>query len=245
MLNLLKSAAPLSKEQHGTTYLETGLGYDFARDMSFVPVLASEVSDLIHDYTLAFLEKDGKTILVALLGLKGGENLYLKADGSWAADYVPVLLRQYPFAAMFGGSGEDRRGILCLVEDYQGVNTEGKGVPLFNEKGEVTQLVETAQKLVSEAASGALKTEAFCKKLQESGLLKPIRVALKSNAGDERNISGISGVDRNALNELSPKALKELQKNGALELIYQHLFSLRNLHSLASRIGDEPEVKLN
>jgi hypothetical protein len=245
MLNLLKNAAPLSKEKHSATYLETGLGYDFARELSFVPVLISEIPNLIPHYTLAFLEKDGKTVLVALLGLKEKENLYIKMDGTWAVDYVPALLRQYPFAAMFGGSSKDRRGILCLVENYPGVNTEGKGVPLFNKDGEASQLVEIAQKLVSEGANGALETEAFCKRLKESGLLKPIRVDLKNSAGDQRRISGILGVDRNALNELPAEALKELQMNGTLELIYQQLLSLRSLRELASRIGNETEPKLN
>ena len=84
MLQLLKNAAPLSKEQHCKTYLETGLGYDFARDMSFVPVLANEVPSLVSRYSLAFLEREGKVALVALLGLKKNENL---SSWPWALSW--------------------------------------------------------------------------------------------------------------------------------------------------------------
>lgn len=237
MLNLLKSAAPLSKEQHGKTYLETGQGYNFARDMSFVPTVVSELPQLISDYTVAFLEREGKIALVALLGLKEGENLYLNADGSWAADYVPALFRQYPFAAMLAGEGDKRKGILCIAENFSGLNSKGKGIALFDESGAASQLVEAAQKMATSLANGALRTETFCANLQKHNLLRPMRASFKSSSGEERRISGILAVDRTALDVISAKALKELQASGDLEFIYLHLASMQNLRKMGTRIS--------
>ncbi|GGE52062.1 SapC family protein [Actibacterium pelagium] len=245
MLNLLKNAAPLSKEQHSETYLETGMGYDFTKGMAFVPTLVTEIPNLISDYALAFVEKGGNVALVALLGLKEGENLYLNADGTWAADYVPAVLRQYPFAAMMGGEGQERRGVLCIAEDFPGINTEGKGVALFGEDGEASDLVTSAQKMVTEFASGALRTKAFNAELQKHELLKPMRAILKNTSGEERRISGLLAVDRTALKELPAEDLKALQDSGALELIYLQLASMKNLRELASRIGETPNATLN
>ena len=199
MQKLFKKVAPLSKERHSDTFLETGTGYDFAREMSFVPAVVIEFSDLVSDYTFAFIEKGSdpnnyfveEVGVVALLGLKEKENLYIKADGSWAADYVPAMLRQYPFAAMIGKEGGEERRILCIAEDCPGINTSGKGVPLFGEDGEISEFAVRAQKLVSGAASGGLQSEAFCKRLKELELLSPIKAVLKNETGEERRISGI------------------------------------------------------
>jgi hypothetical protein len=241
MQALFQKAAPLSKEQHGDAFLETGKGYDFAKNLSFVPAFVTEFPDLVSDYTLAFLQKGEKVGTVALLGLKEKENLYIKADGSWAAAYVPAMLRQYPFAAMVG---DDRR-ILCIAEDCPGLNKSGKGTALFGEDGEISNFVARAQKLVSGFADGGLKSEAFCLRLKELGLLSPMKAVLKSDKGEERRISGIYVVKREALDRLSAYTLKELQSNGMLELIYLHLLSLRNLRGLAARVSSKEAAKIN
>jgi len=238
---LFQKAVPFSKEQHGDAFLETGKGFDFAKDLSFVPALVTEFPDLVSDYTFAFLQKGEKIGTVALLGLKEKENLYIKADGSWAAAYVPAMLRQYPFAAMVG---DDRR-ILCIAEDCPGLNKLGKGTALFGDDGEVSDFVARVQKLVSGFADGGLKSEAFCARLKELGLLSPMKAVLKNETGEERRISGIFVVKKEALDKLSADTLKELQSNGMLELIYLHLLSLRNLRGLAARISSKEVAKIN
>ena len=241
MQELFQKAAPLSKEQHSGSFLETGTGFDFARSMSHVPVLVTEFPDLVSDYIVAFLQSGDKVGVVALLGLKEGENLYLKPDGSWAVKYVPALLRQYPFAAMVG---EERRG-LCIAEDCPGLNTSGKGTALFGEDGEVSEFVVKVQKLVSSVASAGVRSEAFCARMKELDLLKPIKAVLKDEAGKERRISGLQVINKEALSGLPAKTIKELQANGMLEAIYAHLLSLRNLRDLAARVSVQDKEKLN
>jgi hypothetical protein len=241
MQELFQRAAPLSKEQHRDAFLETGTGYDFARSISFVPALLSEFPDLVSNYTLAFLQKGEKVGVVALLGLKENENLFVEADGSWAVDYVPAMLRQYPFAAMVG----EERQMLGIAEDCPGLNTSGKGKALFGADGEISEFVVRVQKLVSGLASAGVQSEAFCARMKELELLSPIKAVLKNDIGEERRISGIHVVNREALNNLPAETLKDLQLHGMLEGIYLHLLSLRNLRNLSARVSSHNAPALN
>lgn len=240
---LFKNTVPLSKEKHKDTYLETGLGYDFARELSFVPALVSEFPDLISDYPIAFIEHGEKVGVVALLGLKENENLFVSTDGSWGANYTPAMLRQYPFVAMVGGPENKKPGLLCIAEDHPGVNTSQKGIALFNEDGELSEFASRVQGMVSKITSDGLKSEQMCKRLKELDLLTPIHAVMKSEGGEERRISGIQVVNRKALNDLPAETLKEMQQSGMLELTHLHLLSLKNLRSLATRISGQSNTQ--
>src|SRR5579864_3791079 len=72
---------------------------EFCRRVNAVPITYSEFGVACRDYPLAFITTDqGKTFTpVAVLGVGGGENLFLKA-GRWDdAVYVPAYVRRYPF----------------------------------------------------------------------------------------------------------------------------------------------------
>jgi hypothetical protein len=234
---LLQKAVPLSSERHGQSFLNTQKGYGFARQMSAVPVLVREFTDLSRDYVTAFMKAGDEVRAVALLGLAENENLYLDANDAWQADYVPAMLRQYPFVAMLEkGAGT---GILAIAEDYSGLNTDGQGTALFDADGRPGDLVSRAQKFVADVAQGALRTESFCARLTALDLLTPIAVEMKSPSGTSRRISGVMSVDRKKLADLGAEDVHDLHRSGALEAIHMHLLSLRNLRALAGRITPE------
>lgn len=234
--SLFSNSVPLTKEQHGEMSIETGTGYDFAQKMSVVPVLARELHRAVFEYPIAFMQQGENVAAVALLGLQEDQNLFVSDDGSWSVDYVPALLRHYPFAVALGKEGD--KGILCLSMDHPGLNSKGKGVALFEKEGGLSTFTKQVQKAIGDAAVEARKTEAFCAKLEEFGLLKPIGATLKNKSGKEWRISGILAVDRSALAGLALDRLDTLHKSGYLELIYQHLLSLHNLRGLAEMASE-------
>lgn len=241
--SLLQNAVPLSAERHGQSFLDPVQGYGFARDMALAPVLVREFADLAASYVVAFIRTGDDLRAVALLGLGEGENLYLGENDAWQVRYVPAMLRQYPFVAVLEKGAE--KGILAIAEDYMGLNKDGQGTPLFDEDGRPGDLVSRAQKFVADVAQGALRTEAFCARLAELDLLSPIRVELKGPGDRSRRIGGVMAVDRKKLAALDAETLHGLHRSGALEAIYQHLLSLRNLHSLAERIAPANAAALN
>lgn len=232
---LMKSAVPLSPERHGQSFVQPSSGYGFASDISLAPVLVREFGDLVGEYPIAFVVGDEGPRAVALLGLADNENLFLNAAGDWDARYVPAMLRQYPFMAIL--DRDKGRGILAIAEDYQGLNTSGMGMSLFESDGSPGELVRNAQNFVTEVTQNALKTESFCTELAKRDLLSPIKAELKNPAGMTRRISGLHTVDRQKLAALSADDLRDMMASGAMEAIYLHLSSLRNLRRLAERIS--------
>lgn len=240
---LLEQAVPLTEERHGKSFIDPVKGYGFTRDMTFIPVLAREFGSLASEYVVAFIKSGEDIRSVALLGLSKGENLYIAEDDSWKADYVPAILRQFPFIAMMNKSSEN--GVLAIAENYAGLNKGGHGEPLFDTDGRPGDLVSRAQKFVADVAQGALRTEAICARLADLDLLSPIRVELKNASGEKRRIGGVMVVDRKKLSALDAETLHDLQQSGILEAIYEHLHSLRNLRGLAERITSSPKAVLN
>ncbi len=232
---LFEDAVPLAKDKHRDAYLETGLGYEFARNLSFVPVSISEIPELLNNYAVAFLEIGDSVSLIALLGSKENENVFVSSDGSWAADYTPLILRLYPFVAKVRDPSDPDTKLLNVVEGHSGFNMERKGVALFNENGDLSEFTSQIKEMVSRATNDSLKCKAVCKKLKELNLLSPFSAVIKNESGEEKKLSGFSVVNRKTLNNLTGETLIELQRSGVLEVIYLHLSTLRNLRSLASR----------
>jgi SapC protein len=70
---------------------------EFCRAVNAVPISYSEFGLACRDYPLAFITTDqGKTFTpVAVLGVAGAENLFLR-DGRWDDSfYVPAYVRRY------------------------------------------------------------------------------------------------------------------------------------------------------
>ena len=109
---------------------------------------------------------------VAVFGMKPGENLFATADGKWDAGYVPAMLRAYPFT-MARIEGSDRWAIV-FDNTWEGMSRT-EGLPLFNEKGEASELLNNVHKFVQDLETDLERTRQACAALLEMKLLKPMR----------------------------------------------------------------------
>ena len=75
----------LSSEAHGAKRFRHLSDYGFARDSNAVPVGAGEMALAARHYPLVFAAAEPGGI-VAVMGVQTGENLFVDADGKWAAD---------------------------------------------------------------------------------------------------------------------------------------------------------------
>lgn len=90
----------------------------FAAGTNAAPISFSEFAVACRDYPLAFISTGaGRTFSpIAVLGVTGGENLFLR-NGRWdGAVYFPVYLRRYPFcmARVTLNSGEQADRLICV-----------------------------------------------------------------------------------------------------------------------------------
>jgi hypothetical protein len=169
-----------------------------------------------------------------ILGLRGNENLYISNDGTWDARYIPAFVRRYPF--VFSNTPDQQRFLLCVDEEFAGFNREGRGQRLFGDDGKPSSYVDNILKFLQEYQAQFLRTQSFCKKVEELGVLEPMQAQVELS-GERYSLTGFTAVSRTKLKEVSGEKLAELAKTDELELIYLHLQSMRNFTPLRDRLA--------
>ena len=91
-------------------------------------------------------------------------------------------------------------------------------------------------RFVTEYQGLANATSTFCRQLQDLDLLEPMTARFKLPSGQDAQLSGFRAINREKLKGLSGDKLSELMKSGALDLIYAHLLSLRNIGQMVARV---------
>jgi hypothetical protein len=226
-------AVPVTAQRHGDWSLEPRNDFGFAAQTNSVPLAAVEFPAAATEYTIVFAGKDEAVQPIAVLGLKTDQNNYLDSEGRWKARYLPAFVRRYPF--VFSQSNEENKLILCIDEEWDGWNQEDRGQRLFDEAGKRTAFFDKVFTFVQDYQRQFQRTQAFCGKLVELGLLAPMRAQFKLPSGEQASLTGFQAVDRDKLKALPAETLAELAKTNELELIYVHLQSMRNLNTMLPR----------
>ena len=229
------SAVPLSVQRHRNWAVEPGSDFSFAGKTNSVPVMVIEFMKAAAEYSIVFAGDSDKIMPSAILGIQNDSNLYIDKDGKWGSKYIPAFVRRYPF--VFSSGDDGKTFTLCIDEDYPRVNKEARGNRLFDEKGERTKYLEGVLEFLKEYQSEFSRTQLFCKKLREHELLEPMQAQIKLKTGQQVSLTGFNCVSREKLNALAPEKLADLAKSGALELIYIHLYSLKNLTEMMERLA--------
>lgn len=231
-------AVPVSGRRHAGCSVEAG-GYAFCRRVNSVPLTAVEFRSAAGEYPIVFGGAGDALRPLAVLGLRAEENLFVTEEGRWNGRYIPAFVRRYPFVFSAGG-GEDRRFVLCVDEAFPGFNREGRGEPLFAASGEPSPYVARVLRFLQEYRAQFERTRAFCRRLQELDLLVPME-ARYTEAGRAQALGGFLAVDRERLRALPGDRLAQLAGADELELLYLHLYSLRNFEPLRGRLPQPQE----
>jgi hypothetical protein len=233
-LLIYETAVPVSSGRHGKASVEAGASYGFTRNVNSIPLMAVEFAHAASDYAIVFAANGEGVLPVVILGARAGENLYLGAGDEWLASYVPAFVRRYPF--VFSAGDDGKTFTLCVDEAYQGLNYLGRGRALFDAEGKPSEYVDGVLKFLQEYRAQHLRTEAFCKRLQELALLEPMQAQFTLADGEKMSLTGFSVVNRERLRALADDKLGELARNDELELLYLHLHSMRNFTALKDRL---------
>lgn len=232
-LLIYKTAVPVSRARHGDAHVEVGGDYAFTGEVNSVPLMAVEFPQAASEYAIVFAGPEGELMPAVILGIRGNENLFVSDnDTGWAAKYIPAFVRRYPFVF----SRTDDRFVLCVDEDYPGLNREGRGQPLFAEDGKPSPYVENVLKFLQEYQNQFLRTQAFCNKIRELDLLEPMQAQVVMGSGGKVALGGFQAISRTKLKALPAEKLAELAATDELELLYLHLQSMRNFEGLKDRL---------
>src|SRR5919112_5480426 len=105
----------VSRERHAGKAWRPYTSYAFAAGDAVLPLVASELGQAVMGMPVAFVRQDGRYVLMAVLSLTPERNLFVAPDGRWLGEYVPMVLRGYPFRVLRPEGREE--SILCVDEN--------------------------------------------------------------------------------------------------------------------------------
>lgn len=230
-----EKAVPVDRTRHaGWSVARVEAGFGFAAKSVAVPLMAAEFLSAATCYPIVFTRAGDDYTPVVMLGVQTGRSLYVDKDGVWTGEYLPAFLRRYPFA--FSTSEDGETHTLCIDEAHAGCDPTGqRGERLFDEKGEPAPCLQQALDFAWNFETEHGRTREFCGLLVERGLLEAMDAELAMADGTKQRMTGFHIVSRKRLKALEGEMLADLFRRDALELIYYHLASLKNLERLRRR----------
>ncbi|SOH93279.1 SapC protein [Monaibacterium marinum] len=236
-LMIYERAVPVSSDAHRDWSVQAGRDFSFASEINSVPLLAAEFAAAAGEHTIVFAGEGDAIFPSVILGQRDGQNAHVNAEGTWLSGYIPAFLRRYPF--VFAGAEDTSNFTLCIDEEFDGFNKDGKGERLFDSAGERTEYLERMLKFTSDYQTQFNRTQMFAKRLADLDLLEPAQAQFRDAEGKQSSLTGFKTIKRDALRQLSGDTLAEMAKTDELELCYLHLHSLTNLPSMNQRLAQK------
>lgn len=235
---------PLNRTQHKDLRLKGIPSLRFAAGVHSVPLTGVEFPAAARDLPILFagssMEEAGP---MALLGLRQNENLFIDADGQWAANtYVPAFVRRYPFVLAEKPAGEEGDDFTVFLDEaYEGFGSD-EGERLFQEDGTDSEMLKNAVNFLGEFQQHVGRTQWFMEQLRKHDLLEPRNIRLEKD-GKAINLNGLYVVNEEKLRKLDAKTSHEFLTEGVFGWIYAHLLSLANIDRVAQRLDSREQVE--
>lgn len=223
----------VSRRRHADFAWRPRQSFYFARELSVLPVLLSELPKLLGDYVIAFVGKELSLEPVVITDIGLGRNLYVDHQGRWLSRYVPAELRAYPFGMVDNEAGELALGI--RGEHLVALDEEG-AQPLFDADGKASADVAGVADFLQQRERQRDQTRQACRLMTELGLLVPWPLKVRLEKGAEPEVMpGLWRVESRALAGLKGEALERLNTLGALPLVTLQPMTAEHLPQLLER----------
>lgn len=235
---------PLNRTQHKDLRLKGIPSLRFAAGVHSVPLTGVEFPAAARDLPILFagssMEEAGP---MALLGLRQNENLFVDADGQWAANtYVPAFVRRYPFVLAEKPAGEEGDDFTVFLDEaYEGFGTD-EGERLFKDDGTDSDMLKNAVNFLGEFQQHVGRTQWFMEQVRKHDLLEPRNIRLEKD-GKAINLNGLYVVSEEKLRKLDAKTAQEFLQEGVFGWIYAHLLSLSNIDRVAQRLDQLEQIE--
>lgn len=216
-----KRVVGVNPQLHSHLKLDRSVGYGFAARAQSVPIGLTEFDAAAQHYPILFTA-GANPVPVALLGLRDGQNLFVRPDGGWQSDaYVPAYVRAFPF--IFVEDADNKTLVVGMEPDAahirqdagQGLFEDGRPSPALNEAVGFCQAFREA---VTAAAN-------FGRALEAAKLLEEEEATVNFTAGGSARIRGFKILKPERLAEVDDATFLDWRRMGYLNAIYAHLFS--------------------
>ena len=233
--NLYKQPVAVDSNAHRALKLAQPVAdWSIAADLNAIFVASVEFGDACCEYPLVFIdagkdEQTGKPLVapIAVLGLTDKSNLFVEG-GRWRANYMPALLRSYPFGI---ARQDDTRVLVVIDRAYAGWST-ASGQELFDAQGKPAQLLEGMREQLEKVEIEIQRTRLFGNVLVDADLLQPMRFDATLPDGKSLSVDGFMAVDEKKFGALPDDKILEFHRSGVLGLIHAHQISMRHMRRL-------------
>ncbi|MBI1179389.1 MAG: SapC family protein [Alphaproteobacteria bacterium] len=226
-----KKPEVLRADKHKNLSLNPEVSYEFARGANSLPINAAEMPRAVRHYPIVFTDTTNP-FPVAVVGLRGGDNLFVEKDGKWAKGvYSPAYVRRYPFVFMRNPNAKTLT--LCIDRESSRV-ADNRDNPFFVD-GKRTDVTNNALKFCEAFEQEYRKTEEIAKLLVEMQLLTSNRGTFTLESGEKVSLTGFKLVDEKKFNDLPNAEFLKLREEGALPVIYCQLISMHSWQNLIAR----------
>jgi hypothetical protein len=208
--------------------------WSVAKGLNAMFVAAAEFGDVCREYPIVFIkagkEDDGTDAIapVAVFGLTQDDNLYVNGT-EWRAQYVPAVLRAYPFCI---ARVDAERFAICIDQAYAGFS-QTEGVALFEGDAQASAMLKAMTTNLENLEGEIQRTRIIGRRLLELDLLRDMRFDTTLPDGRQHTIDGFLTVDDKKVTELPEATVMELHRTGILGLIHLHWVSIGNMRRLA------------
>lgn len=220
---------PLSLERHAGKAWLRFKDLAFARADAVVPVLDAEAALAASSMPLAFVQTDGRYVLVAVLSLEPGRNVFIAPNSQWVGPYVPACFRVYPFR-LLTPPGSDK-ALLCVDEDSGLLGATGTGEAFYDAAGNPSEAICGVFRHVELLERHRQATDVATAALADAGVLLPWDLKVRVG-GAEKPVAGLYRVDEAILSGLEGDRFLELRKAGALPIAYAQMISMGQIRVL-------------
>jgi hypothetical protein len=220
----------LTPEVHGKLgFRRAERPFDFVRDTIALPITAVEFAQAQRNFPIVFSDIDNPVPL-AVMGLPGGGNLFVDENGRWdKSAYVPGYMRCHPLALAPQADGR----VAVVIDAAASCVSEEPEFPFFVD-GKPSPRTEEMISFCGQFEAERKKTQAFCSRMKELGLLAVQRVATNPGADDETPLADFVAIDTRKLSALDDATVVELHRNGYLLLAYLQSQSTDNWRRLVT-----------
>ncbi len=225
---MYKNLVVLDKQKHKDLKISPLENMNFAKDSSFVPVVANEVNLVGTAFPVVFTA-DENPAMVSIVSL-GGESLAITDEGKWITKYIPSYLRKYPFS--FAKTKDNPNQNVILIDEDSSLFSKSKGKQLFKKDGDQSETLTHAIDYLTTHEKQMIVTKNIAKLISDSGILEDQEISV--GEGDEKKIliKGFKVINKEKLNELSDDILASWVRKGIISLIDAHLKSLDQIQVL-------------
>lgn len=228
----------LTKEEFADKRWQKIKSYSFMARDTVCPITVEELPKAMIDMPVGIVKSDNGFGLVALTGLRQEQNLFINPEGKWTSEYLPAVMRSYPFL-LARVEENDEQLYFCVDVDSEFLSDDPDAELFYDEDGELTQQLKSILKLLEAIFVSRQVTERILKLLDELNLIKPWQLQIELD-GQPHQLEGLYRIDESALNALSDEDFLKLRADNALAVAYAHLLSLQNIPSLRRRAESQP-----